>query len=135
MADELDNFAKFLAGTPLTDELAALREGKTLETEPAPALPAEDAEQARWELQKPFTASDVAELRDFVTHRGWTLFIRIQNRMVHKLQETAISMSKQDPLLHGAEISRAWAYLGMYEAALRDMKVNLEREIKGTNEP
>lgn len=124
-----DAFETYLAGVPLNEDLAALRDGRSL-PEPAVESPGWKAQEpTEWELEKPLTRGDLADLREFRNHPGFALFIRLQKLALRKHEQQAILKSKQAPLLQKDEVAQEWALLSMYERALKEQTALIDAMI------
>lgn len=122
-----ENYEKFLAGQPLTEELAALKAGRLLpdpEPEAGPPLP------DRVEHDRPLTRDDRVDLLEMRDSPGWTLFIRLQQKAIRKHEQSAITRSKSAPLANRDEIAQEWACLSLYERALAEMVALVNAEIE-----
>lgn len=129
MADTA-NWEKWIKGEPLNEELAALREGRALPAEQPQAPFAQRQEPTEWDLEKPLTRADMADLRELRNSRGFAVFILLQKRALRMHERSAISRSKQSPLANSSSVAEEWAYLTMYERALLEMGSLLEATIK-----
>jgi hypothetical protein len=123
---ELTAHEKFLRGVPLTDGLAAVREGRDPETATPRPAPAE--RRAYDDLERDLSRAERLDLKEFWEMPGQKLYARLMEKAIHFHQKRAISLSQDDPLANRDEVANAWAYVRIYRrvAAEMEMAVNME---------
>jgi hypothetical protein len=121
---------KYLAGEPLTPELAAIREGRdeptVLDKLMERVTGAGEGDQGIRE--RPLTRSDRAELRDLRNSAGWAIFLMLQKRAAKLHQKTAISQSEGGELRPDA-MAEEWAHVRIFKRACQEMTALVEAEI------
>jgi len=121
---------RYLAGEPLTAELAAIRDGKDepsiwdrlLET----VTRTGDSDPATRE--RTLTRADRAELRDLRNSPGWAIFLMLQKRAMKLHQRTAIQQS-EDGELEPEKMAGEWAHVRLFKRACQEMTALVEAEI------
>jgi hypothetical protein len=118
---------KYLAGEPLNEELARLREGRPdpVEDWPLPPISPFDSNPDT----QPLTASDRSLLREAKANGVLAIFGRVLKKAVQVHRTSAMLTSENDPLGHAAEISREWAYVLMFKRATLEFEQLVEAEI------
>jgi len=116
MGNAKANFERYLAGQPLTEELAALRRGESagpaglealLEAfGPRPAPTGDD--------DKPLSREECLALKEAQAGGGVTTLMKLLRRNLHRRIEEAKMDSQNNPLGRAAEIAHVWAYVAIY---------------------
>lgn len=127
---EKTNHEKYLAGEPLTPELAAIREGKD---EPSVldelmGRIAKTAEPDPGMRDRPLTRADRAELRDLRNSPGWAIFLMLQKRAIRLHRQTATRQSEDGDLKPDA-MAEEWASIRLFKRACQEMTGLVEAEI------
>ena len=122
---ELTAHEKFLQGIPLTDELAALRDGRDEQPKPSPAA----QKKAHGDLDRELTRAQRLDLKEMAEMPGWELFLLLGQKAVRLHQNYAISKSQDDPLANRDEIAAAWAYLKLFQRAVLELGTIVNAEI------
>jgi hypothetical protein len=122
---ELTAHEKFLQGIPLTDELAAVREGRGEQAKPSPAAP----RRAQGDPDRELTRGERLELKEMVEMPGWELFRRLGEKAVRFHEKCAIAKSQNDPLANRDEIAAEWAYLKLFQRAMMELQTMVSVEI------
>ena len=118
---------KFLAGQPLTSELAAIREGRDPETtRPRPA-PAE--RRAYDDPERELSRPERLDLKEFWEMPGQKLYLRIAEKAIHLHQKRAISLSQDDPLSNRDEVVNAWEYVKMFRRVVAELELIVNGEL------
>jgi len=116
MTSFLTNYEKYLAGEPLTEELAELRRGddqahrKSLTGILEAFAP---RAQAGGE-DRPLSRDERLALKEAQQAGGVTTIIRLLHMSLRAKIEAARIDSEIDPLARSAEIGRSWAYVAIY---------------------
>jgi hypothetical protein len=122
-------FEKYLAGQPINEELAALKNGRP---DPLPeehkVLERVEAATTRWEDHK-LTDADRQDLRELRQHPGWTVFVRLTKRAMAIHQKTAIVVSKSAPLANADKIAQEWGAVWAFERACGELTNLVEAEL------
>ena len=121
VADQLE---RYLKGIPLTDELAALLEGKD--------------EEETLEVAKAFAESpakvldddDREHLRRMVLEPGWAVMNRLLDAEFQRYEDGAKAISMADPLGRREEVANQWAYVAMLRRAKNLIAVLVDQEIQ-----
>jgi len=121
---EKTNYEKYLAGEPLTEELRALQAGEP------PAYEFEGPSQAApGPAERPLSRADRELLKEA---RGSGVLAIIETALKRALQahiQSATIDAENDPLGRAGEISRQWAYVGMYRRAFLEFQQIVDAEI------
>jgi hypothetical protein len=128
MAANISNLEKYLAGLPLNDELAALRDGRGADAEPVipPWLPGmapgrdEDRDLNRDERET---------LREAKIAGVFTVVGKLQRKALKIHTQSATIESEIDPLRFPQDVASQWAYVKMFRRAIAEMGMLVEAEI------
>ncbi len=123
---ELTPHEKFLAGVPLTDELAAVRDGREPET---PKRPAPMERRAYDDPERTLSRPERLDLKEFWEMPGQKLYLRIAEKAIHFHQKRAISLSQDDPLSNRDKVAIAWACVNMFRRAIAEMELMVNGEL------
>lgn len=127
-----ENYAKFLAGEPLNEDLAAVRDGRldTLENPVhnliekwAPRHPMDDPD-------RDLTIDECALLKEAKQSGVLNTLIRLQRKALQSHVRTATIDSEKEPLARTQEIVQQWAYVTMFRRACLEVEALVEAEIK-----
>jgi hypothetical protein len=121
---ELTAHEKFLMGIPLTDELAAVRDGREEQPKAAtsPRRPQND-------LDRELTRAQRLELKEMVEMPGWELFLQLAEKATRAHQKYAIAKSQDDPLANKDQIAAEWAYVKLFQRAVLELGLIVTTEI------
>lgn len=118
---------KYLAGEPLSEELAALRAGLQDQGSLVSSLypeqlriPAEVSPRAQR-----LSRADKAALRELRAGEGWEALNRLAEIALRRHVESATLLSQEDPLANTQEVAARWAYVKM----LRALWLELGRDV------
>lgn len=111
---QLTDLEKYLRGVPLSEENAALMEGR----EPAAELPYSEGEAKAAEL----TGDDRAWLRRLINEPGFTVLLRLLNLTIAKREDSAKLLSSVDPLGNKDQVVHEWAYIACYKAIMFEIQ-------------
>lgn len=127
---EKSNLEKYLAGEPLTPELAAIRDGKDEPTvwDQLIEKVSRAAETDQATRDRPLTRADRAELRDLRNSPGWAIFLMLQKRAMRTHQRTASEQSESGELRPDA-MAEEWAHVRIFKRACQEMSLLVEAEI------
>lgn len=126
---DLTAHEKFLRGEPLTEELAAVRDGRDSETpKPRPA-PAEG--RAYGDPERELSRPERLDLKEFWEMPGRKLYLRIAEKAIHFHQKRAISLSQDEPLAKRDEVAIAWAYVKMFRRVVAELDTIVKAELDG----
>ncbi len=127
---EMTTHEKYLAGIPLTEEIATLREkleGRGAPQSPTPiSLPESDRFR---DIERNLTRSERLELKEMCATPGWRVLQRLLEKTFQIHKKSAIDISQTDPLCRAQEISEAWAYVILFQRAVREMDLIVSAEI------
>lgn len=132
---EQTNFEKYLAGQPLTNELANLRRGESAPAAEAPNLP---ELLAAWgghrfpqvDDDRDLTKDERAALREGHQIGAVTTLIRLLRKSLRKKIQQATIDSEIDPLGRAPEIAQKWAYISLFRRAAQEVEVLAMAEIE-----
>jgi hypothetical protein len=128
---ERSSLERYMAGEPLTPELAALRDGQQVQLSGDGVRPAAPVvENADREL----TRAERAHLRELRLAPGWPVLQRLEEKIFQMHQKGAITTSQSDPLRNGESISQEWAYVTMIRRAFGELELLMQAEIKHDDE-
>jgi len=127
MASDLTAHEKFLRGVPLTEDLAALRDGRDLETETPRPAPVE--RRAFDDPERELTRAERLDLKEFWEMPGQKLYRRLLEKAIHFHQKRAICLSQDDPLANRDEIANAWAYVRIYRRVVAELETVVSVEL------
>ncbi len=120
-------FERYSRGMPLSDELAALRDGAAQQTKPEPLgqLRPEAVEDVERELER----SERLALKEMVMSAGWPVLRRLLEKSFHRTKKGAISVSQDDPLGNAQKIAEVWAYVKALDRVKHEIPVMVQAEI------
>lgn len=122
---ELTAHEKYLQGIPLTDELAAVREGRDERPKPSATAP----RRAYGDPDRDLTRAERLDLKEMAEMPGWQLFMQLAEKAARLHQKHAISKSQDDPLDNKDEIAAAWAYVNLFKRAVLELGTIVSAEI------
>lgn len=122
----MDDLEKFLAGVPITDELARLKAGIEETAEPEE----EDLALAFGDPDAPLGDDDRQALRRLMFDPGWRVVQRLKERTCRELEKAAILVSQVDPLGNAEKVARGWAYLMVARELQQTEKAQIAAEIR-----
>ena len=119
----MNDLEKFIKGEPLTDRLAALKNGESeQEVQPVRA----PVKRNLRELDD----DDREHLRRLQLEPGWSIFLRVLDRAIKRQEDLVKDTSMDDPLANRDRVAADWAYVGTMKK-FRAMAENLvEAEIR-----
>ena len=117
MADGM--LEKYLKNEPLTEEIAALREG----AEPAASM--EPAPQS-----SELTEDEREHLRRMTLEPGWAVLQRMMKMQVARLEKSMMQQCADDPLGNRDKIAEGWAYVAAVRKASGDILGQVSAEIR-----
>lgn len=129
----MERYESYLNGTPLNEELAAVQAGKVNLTENRDPV-TKPQTGAIEDPERQLSRTERLDLRELRQSDGWPVLMRILQKRVQTLRKAAITVSQNDPLGNSAEISKTWAYVGMYARAKTEIESLLEEELKALRE-
>lgn len=129
MAD-LETFEKYLRGEPISDDLAALRDGLEGEAQQQLAPQPREIRAPERDLKR----RERQELKESVRSEGWQVVLRIQEKLDQMHLKSAISISQVDPLMNRDQIAQRWAYRAMFQQAMAELNYAIERELAALDE-
>ena len=123
MTEEMTQLDRYLRGLPLSDENAALMEGR----EPA-------AEIFYSEQQAKPSATDDEDdrmwLRRLVAEPGYAVLLKLVNRAIQRREDSARLLSSVDPFGNKEQIVNEWAYIACYKAVLVEIQRAVESALE-----
>ena len=124
MADQLE---RYLTGLPLSDEHAALMEGRDPAMEADPETVTLGETKANGE---PLTDEDRTWLRRLIHEPGFGIFLRLFNSAIANREKGVTLLSSQDPLSNKEKIVNEWAYVSCFKTVMRDIQLMVQEQIK-----
>lgn len=127
------DFERYLAGEPLNEDLAAIRDGRQIESEdstPAWAKQFDSIASAGEGREPDLVRGERIELKFMREQTGWAVFLRLQKRAIEARVSQARLLSEQDPLDNRDKVAQAWALVSMYRLACEQMILAVEQEIQ-----
>jgi hypothetical protein len=116
------NHEKYLAGVPLTPELAELKAGRLPEFEPyAPPAPASAATQPLMDPERELTREEGIALREIRQAPGWAVLQRLLERATIAHTKAAIQLSQDDPLGSGPELNQMWVVVKLWKQTIAEL--------------
>jgi hypothetical protein len=128
------NFEKYLAGEPLTPELAALKAGRLPDIfgiftqSPAPAA----AEVKALDLERDLTRDERIALRELRLAPGWPVLQKLFERATIQHTKAATALSQEQPL--GAEISQIWLTVKLRRQVIAELNLAVAVEMQAIEE-
>jgi hypothetical protein len=113
---ELTELEKYLQGIPLTEENAALMQGR----DPVMQLVIESETPAK---MGSLTDDDREWLRRLQHDPGFQVLLRLLNSAITSREESAKVLSSTDPLGNKEKIVNEWAYVSCFRAVMHDIKL------------
>ena len=126
--NERTNFEKYLAGVPLNDELAAIRDGRAADVEP-PIFPWQSKPAAAGDDDRELTRDERELLKEAKTNGMFTTLVRLQRKALKIHIRSATMESETDPLKTPTDVVNAWAYVKMYRRANMELEMLVDAEI------
>jgi hypothetical protein len=123
---ETTNLEKYLAGVPLNEELAALREGRAVDAEPPAAWQRPAAADNE---DRELTRDERELLREAKANGTFTTFMRLQRKALKIHIRSATMESETDPLRFPQDVASAWAYVKMFRRAIGEIGMLVDAEI------
>lgn len=126
------NFEKYLAGEPLNDELAAIRQGAAQEGRSGLATTGLAAEEDPVQAHRPLrlTNDDRFALKELRYGPAWPALQKILDRETRRQTDAALSLSQDDPLRNRDEIAKAWHHLNVWQRMVVRLADMVGMEIK-----
>ena len=139
--DEMTPFERYALGIPLNEELAALKDGRDpINLAPAAVkdgslrdfnyVPLGDTD-----VERDLTWSERVELKELRLSRGWPILLRLLEKSSHRLEKSAITASKGDPLGRNPATGERWMERNMFEMAVKALPKLVAREIEALDGP
>jgi len=117
MSEPLTDLEKYIRGLPLSDENAALMEGR----EPAAEFSAAITSETKAKIA-PETEDDIRWLRALTTEPGWEIFLRRLNLRIQNREEGAKLLSSVDPLNNQQAIVNEWTYIACLKQVMAEIR-------------
>lgn len=131
------NLEKYLAGEPLTDELAALKRGDFEQVDflglRSKLFPAETRVPLA-DPERPLRAEERAALREIRTGPGWPVLQRLMERATGNQTNAAILLSQDDPAGKRDEIAQAWMAVKVWKHMVACLNRDVEQELREQEE-
>ena len=127
---EMTPHEKYMAGEPLNDELAALRDGREKGFYEQPAIPQNLRVITGGDVGRDLTKAERMALRDTRNGPGWPVLVRLLEKTSHIQEKSAIASSQTDPLGNKEAIANNWAYKAMFDRAQIELQMLVEAEVK-----
>lgn len=139
---EMSAFEKFAQGLPLNEELAALKDGRdpiNIFPDPVKDGSLRDFNYVLLgevdEVERELTRSERVELKELRLSRGWPILLRLLEKSSHRLEKSAITASKGDPLGRNPATGERWMERNMFEMATKALPKMVAREIEALDGP
>ena len=126
VAEAATNLEKYLAGVPLTEELAALRDGRPEEME-TPVLWRHQASAD--DADRELTRDERELLREAKANGTFTTLMRLQRKALKIHIQSATMESENDPLKTPQDVANAWGYVKMFRRAIAELAMLVDAEI------
>lgn len=120
---------KYLAGEPLNQELADIRDGKISFVDPPPTPTAWARDSSPDDPTRELTLAERGHLRELRMHAGWAVLQRVGEKLFENHKKGAIALSQHNPLANGDGIAQEWAYTAMFRRALIEIDGAVSAEI------
>jgi hypothetical protein len=120
-------FEDYIAGKPLTEELARLKAGVLDPPEPGPM------EVPAWEpdnLERPLNDGEREDLRRLMSEPGWRVLERLRKKCVRQMEQNAILVSQTNPLTNERGIAVGWANVAAFKEQMRLDTVLIQSEVQ-----
>lgn len=117
-------YEDYIAGKPLNERLARLMAGQ--DEDPEPEQPAAQT-YGRADL-RPLDDEDRRNLRSLKFHAGWPILLRMLDRRIQKIEDSAKQASKTNPTAKD-ENAAMWAEVAAFENTRKELVVMLESEV------
>lgn len=113
MADTTNSLDRYLAGLPLSDDNAALMEGRE------PAIHAGGEAKAK---HSSLHDDEKEWLRRLVNEPGFGVLLKVLESSIQRREDGAKVLSSIDPLGNAAEIAKEWAYVAIQRQVLQEIQ-------------
>ena len=123
------NFEKFLAGEPLTPELAALKRGELLEAVSPPVAIAPGGRAPLHDAERALKQDERAALREMRAAPGWVVLQRLLERAIITATNAAILASQDDPAGKVQELSNLWLTVKTWKRLRSELNATVEIEL------
>jgi hypothetical protein len=127
--DYPSNLERFLAGEPLNDELAALRDGRAGNVEPPAGFDLLRAKPAPDDDSRELTRDERQLLKDAKVSGVFTTLVRLQRKALQIHIRTATIESENDPLNTSQQVANAWAYVKMFRRSIVELGMLIDAEL------
>ncbi len=117
------NYGIYLAGRPINEELAALREGRILEAEQPKVTTEEPPAPGR------ITRRDRLDLKELVALPGYRVLHRLIENATLEAQKRANVIAEDDPIGKAAELAQVFAYVKMRRLVLSHLIAEVKEEL------
>jgi hypothetical protein len=120
-------FEDYIAGKPLTEELARLKAGVFDAPEPGPM------EVPAWEpdnLERPLNDGEREDLRRLMSEPGWRVLQRLRKKAIKAMEQAAIVLSTNNPLANERGIAVGWANLTAFKDQVKLDTLLIEAEVQ-----
>lgn len=126
---------KYLAGEPLNEELAALKEGRSRDfLETTPAWPPSLRLITGGDIERELTRGERMDLKELRQSAGWPVVVRLLEKTSAIHKKGAISSSQTNPLANKDTIAEEWAYCTMFDRAKGEIQALIEAELRQLDE-
>jgi hypothetical protein len=120
-------FEDYIAGKPLTEELARLKAGVLDPPEPEPmGVPAWEPDN----LERPLNDGEREDLRRLMSEPGWRVLERLRKKCVRQMEQNAILVSQTNPLTNERGIAVGWANVAAFKEQMRLDTVLIQSEVQ-----
>lgn len=124
MSEQLTDLEKYNRGLPLSDEIAALMEGREPVAEfISDVFKSETTAKVSTEL----TSEDIEWLRRLTHEPGFSILISLLNQAIQKREDSAKLLSSVDPLANRDEIIKQWTYIACFKEVMNDIRAMIAR--------
>jgi hypothetical protein len=127
-----ENYERYLAGIPLSPELAALRSGQEAPSTGLP-LAAGGAAVAPPEAGE-LSREERAQLREIRQMPGWAVLQKLLERGTIGRTKAAIRLSEEDPIGNGEQLSQLWATVKLWKTTIAELNWAVDAEARPVNE-
>lgn len=117
---------KYLAGEPLSPELAELRDGKPVQFF---ANPIGEGHTYPVDPERELTRIEREQLKELRMHPGYLVLQRLGEKLFENHKKGAIALSQHNPLVNSDAIARQWAQTTMFRLALTQIDTGVSLEI------
>lgn len=123
MAKAKSQYAMYLTGEPLTEELEELQNGPKEE-------PAYQRTPVRGEKRQ-LDEGEIRSLRALRDYPAWSIMLNLLDSRVEQFRQEAILLSETDPVGNMAAASKAWVYVNAWKAVRSKLDSVIDDAIQG----